>query len=57
MVEEMSGHVHVIPVDPSLSPRDAWKELCIFGRRVTFTGPARWAHVSCDGQECRLIER
>ena len=31
----MTAHVHVIPVDPSLTPDDAWKEICIFGQRVT----------------------
>jgi hypothetical protein len=51
------GHVHVVPVDPSLSPEDAWLELCIFGRRVTLTGEPAWAVVACDGEECRSIER
>lgn len=50
-------HVHVIPVDSSLSTEDAWKELCIFGRRVTFSGSETWANVPCDGEECRLIEQ
>jgi hypothetical protein len=45
-------HVHTIPVDPSLSVEDAWKEICIFGRRVTFTGPPCWANVGCDGEVC-----
>lgn len=52
----VNGHLHVIPVDASLSVDDAWKELCIFGRRVTFSGSEMWANVRCDGEECRLIE-
>jgi hypothetical protein len=52
----MASHVHVIPVDPSLSPDDAWKELCIFGRRLTFTGPECWSVVKCDGEECSGID-
>ena len=31
-------HVHVIPVDPLLTPHEAWLELCAFGRRMTNTG-------------------
>lgn len=49
-------HVHVIPVDRSLSADDAWKELCIFGRRVTWTGAETWATVHCDGEECANLE-
>lgn len=48
-------HVHVFPVDHSLSVEEAWMELCIFGRRATFTGGEKWAHLQCDGEECRLI--
>jgi hypothetical protein len=44
--------IHVIPVDPSLTPKEAWKELCIFGRRTTFTGPEKWVAISCDKEEC-----
>jgi len=51
------GHAHVYPVDASLTPEEAWKEICIFGRRVTWTGSEGWATVHCDGEECRLIER
>lgn len=56
---ERSGqvHAHVIPVDPSLSSEDAWKEICIFGRRVTYTGTESWATIVCDGEECAGIER
>lgn len=51
------GHTHTVPVDPSLSSEVAWRELCIFGRRVTYTGEPAWAVVACDGEECRAIER
>lgn len=47
---------HVIPVDASLTPKEAWVEICIFGRRVTFTGAETWTTVLCDGQECQGIE-
>lgn len=47
-------HLHTIPVDASLSTEDAWKELCVFGRRVTFTGSESWANVACDGFECSM---
>lgn len=50
------AHIHTIPVDPSLTVEDAWKELCIFGRRITYTGRERWANVYCDGEECSSIE-
>lgn len=50
-------HTHVIPVDATLTPEEAWRELCIFGRRVTDSGATRWAVVECDGEECRNIER
>lgn len=52
---EMAEHIHTIPVDPSFEgteaerAREAFKELCIFGRRVTVTGPPRWANVLCAG--------
>lgn len=49
-------HVHVIPVDLSLTAEEAWREVCIFGRRVTYTGAEMWATMGCDGEECRLIE-
>lgn len=48
--------VHVFPVDPSMTPDEAWREACIFGRRVTYTGEPGWAVITCDGEECRLIE-
>lgn len=57
MIGPGSGrHSHTIPVDPSLTVADAWKELCIFGRRVTVTGTESWATVACDGEECHGIE-
>ena len=42
----MSGHSgefapperHVIPVDPSLTVDEAWRELCLMGVRATVTG-------------------
>lgn len=52
----MSRHIHTIPVDPLLTPEEAWRELCVFGHRVTDTGLEEWANVECDGEECRLIE-
>lgn len=45
-------HVHTFPVDPSLTQDQAWREICIFGRRVTFTGDPKWANILCDGDEC-----
>lgn len=48
-------HVHVIPVDPSLTPEEAWKEICNFGFRATFTGPEGWATIECNGEECERI--
>lgn len=52
------GHTHTIAVDETLSPIEAWKELVIFGRRLTYSGGKdRWANIACDGQDCRLIER
>jgi hypothetical protein len=49
-------HIHVIPVDDSLTAEEAWKEICIMGFRSTHTGSERWAVISCDGQECRSIQ-
>lgn len=49
-------HIHTIPVDPTLTPDEAWKELCIFGKRVTDTSNETWANIECDGQECSGIE-
>lgn len=54
--EGVVSHIHVIPVDASLSVEDAWRELCIFGQRVTYTGSEKWAEIHCDGEECRLLE-
>lgn len=51
------GHVHVIPVDHSLTPDEAWQELCIFRQRVTNSGQGEtWATIQCDGEECALID-
>lgn len=52
----VTRHSHVFPVDPSLDADEAWKELCIFGKRVTFTGEEQWATLLCDGEECANIE-
>ena len=51
----MTAHVHVFPVDPSLTADEAWKEICVFGRRVTDTGLETWAQIRCDGIECEGI--
>ena len=51
----MAEHVHTFPVDPSLTPAEAWGEICNFGRRVTYTGQETWANVVCDGEECRNV--
>ena len=51
------NHTHGIPVDPSLTPEEAWRELCIMGLRTTYTGPETWAIVECDGEECSQIQR
>jgi hypothetical protein len=48
---------HIVPVDPSLTLQEAWKELCIFGKRITNTGDANWALVRCDGAECKNLKR
>lgn len=51
------SHIHVFPVDASLTPDEAWKELCIMGFRATDTGSeSGYATVRCDGQECRNIQ-
>lgn len=52
----MDGHIHVIPVDPSLTVAEAWREVCIMGFRSTYTGEPSWANVQCDGQECASIQ-
>jgi hypothetical protein len=52
----MVKKIHVIPVDASLTPEDAWKEICIFGQRVTYSGSETWATIECDREECRSIE-
>lgn len=48
-------HYHVIPVDPSLTIDEAWREICLMGVRATYTGTEGWAVVECDGDECRNI--
>lgn len=53
----LERHSHTYPVDPSLTPEEAWKELCIFSRRVSWTGVETWAVIECDGEECNNIDR
>jgi len=50
-------HTHTIPVDPSQTAAEAWRELCIFTKRVTWTGSPTWAVIDCDGEECINIDR
>jgi hypothetical protein len=51
------GHVHVFPCDPTLTADEAWHEICLFGRRVTYSGLGEyWAVVRCDGEECSSID-
>lgn len=57
---DTATHLHVIPVDPSFGPGnagaiEAFRELCIFGQRLTFTGKERWHAVSCRGG-CENLE-
>lgn len=50
--------IHTIPVDASLTPDEAWAELCRSGERTTYTeGPITWAVIRCDGVECLDIGR
>jgi hypothetical protein len=52
------NEMHVICVDASLTPDEAWAEVCKHGHRVTYTdGPETWATIRCDGVECLDIER
>ena len=44
---------HVIPVDASLTPDEAWAELRRAGTRTTYSGGRdTWAVIQCDGVEC-----
>lgn len=50
-------HWHVYPVDPSLTPEQAWEEIRLMGRRTTFTpGRESWSNRLCDGSECDTVE-
>lgn len=51
----MGQHLHTIPVDPSLTPEEAWRELCLMGVRSTVTGEPTWVVIECDGDECSAI--
>lgn len=47
---------HVIAVDATLTPDEAWAELCAKGMRTTYTGGTdTWAAIQCDGVECTGI--
>ena len=48
-------HIHTFPVDPSLTPDEAWRELCLMGVRTTWTGTEGWSNIECDGEECWRI--
>jgi hypothetical protein len=50
-------HIHLIPVDNSLTVEEAWREICIMGLRTTYTDGESWANVRCDGEECRGIQK
>lgn len=53
----MDGHMHVFAADATQTPDQAWAELCVFGRRVTFSGlDEYWVTYQCDGSECANIE-
>jgi hypothetical protein len=53
----MARHLHVIPCDPTLTADDAWREICLCGRRTTFSGLGEyWAVIKCDGEECAGID-
>lgn len=52
------SEVHVICVDDSLTPDEAWTEACRDGKRTTYTdGPETWAAIQCDGVECMDIQQ
>lgn len=50
------SHLHVIPVDPSLTTQQAWEELRLMHKRITYTGQETWTAIECDGHECSEIE-
>lgn len=45
-------HIHTIPVDPALTPDEAWHEIRVFGLRVTYTGDHTWASINCADEPC-----
>lgn len=50
-------HTHVFPVDATQTADEGWRELCIFGHRVTDSGLGEyWAVIDCDGEVCAAIE-
>lgn len=50
-------HIHTIFVPDGQTVSEQWKELCIFGVRVTPGERGSWANVDCDGDECASIQR
>lgn len=48
-------HVHTYPIDISLTPEEAWYEICLMGVRATYSGGETWGNIVCDGDECRNI--
>lgn len=36
-------HTHTFPVDASMTPDEAWDELCLMGVRATNTGSEAWS--------------
>lgn len=53
ILDAPTRETHVIPVDASLTPDEAWAEICRNGTRVTYTAaPVTWAAIECDGVEC-----
>lgn len=49
------AHVHTIPVDATLTPDEAWREICLMGVRATDTGAETWAVIECENEECRSV--
>ena len=54
--KKFEGHIHVYPIDATLTPEEAWDEICIMGFRATDTGSEIWGVMKCDGEECRNIQ-
>lgn len=54
--DEKVKEYHAIPVDKSLTVAEAWKEICVYGQRMTYTGSETWAAVICDGKVCEKVK-